>query len=51
MAKKIRKQYDYRHDIEIHTPNITHQELSHKSRATFFAITLILDKCQKKRYF
>ena len=49
MAKKIRKQYDYRHDIKIHTPNITYQELSHKSRTTFFAITLILDKCQKKR--
>ena len=51
MAKKIRKQYDYRHDMKIHTPNITYQELSHKLRATFFAITLISDKCQKKRYF
>ena len=37
--------------MKIHIPNITYQELSHKSRATFFAITLISDKCQKKRYF
>lgn len=47
-------QYGYRHDIKIHTPNIRYQELSHKSRATFFAITLryeiIFWKIFKKRF-